>query len=291
MTDPSARRDESSPESLAAPAISPTSRGHSLKYDVTISFAGPQHKLARRLARYLRLGGFSVYLYEEHLADVWGQRLEDVLTRTYRDEAHFCVIFLSQEYFRRVWPRVELRAAVERAARAQGSDAEYILPIEVEQVEVPESLASIAWVSLSNHSIEQIALLLLRRLFRARLARVRAYLVPALFLLLGLLAGGRLVLAAQPRPLSAVKAGLEAACLQGRAQACTRLGNALLREPEASHARAGDWLQRGCASGDEQGCAHLAELHGKQPGPRREDAQQLRRIACNAGDEGSCPKR
>jgi hypothetical protein len=132
------------------------------RYDVALSFAGPQRPLADVLATTLRDSGITVFyddFYPEHL---WGKDLASYFDRVYRKEARFCVIFVSGEYKTRAWTYHELRSALARALEERGR--EYILPIQVEPVELEGIPPTLGYVSLSRYSIEQIAELLLRKL-------------------------------------------------------------------------------------------------------------------------------
>jgi len=80
------------------------------------------------------------------------------------------VPFISQEYIDRMWTTWERRSATTRLLEERGK--EYILPIRVENVEVPGIPSTIGYLSLSNYSIEQIAEILIKKLQRANAPRV-----------------------------------------------------------------------------------------------------------------------
>ena len=133
------------------------------QFDVALSFAGTQREQAEALAKIVRAAGYEVfydYFYEEHL---WGKDLYVFFDEIYRKKARFCVMFVSQEYRDRMWTTHERQSAQARALEEKG--AEYILPIEVEQIELPGLRPTIKRIQLSPKcSIEEIAQMLIRKL-------------------------------------------------------------------------------------------------------------------------------
>jgi len=85
------------------------------KFDVALSFAGEDRTLAESLASQLVHYGLRVFYDRYEQADLWGKELCQHLSRVYRDKAHFCIVFVSEAYARKLWTRHELRQAQERA--------------------------------------------------------------------------------------------------------------------------------------------------------------------------------
>jgi TIR domain-containing protein len=133
------------------------------QFDVALSFAGTERVYAETLATIVRDAGYYVFydnFYEEHL---WGKDLYIFFDEIYRRKAHFCVMFISQEYRDRMWTTHERQSAQARALEEKG--AEYILPIEVEQIELPGLRPTIKRIQLSpERSIKEIAQMLVRKL-------------------------------------------------------------------------------------------------------------------------------
>jgi hypothetical protein len=154
------------------PAPAPPSdanSGSEYEYAVAISFAGPQRELAERLARLVRKAGYKVF-YDDFYPDrLWGKDLPPFFDGIYRKKSLFCVLFISQEYAARMWTNWERRSATARLLEERGK--EYILPIRVEDVEVEGIPSTIGYVSLRDHSIEQTAEMLIKKLQRANAPR------------------------------------------------------------------------------------------------------------------------
>ncbi len=69
--------------------------------------------------------------------------------RIYRKESRYCVMFVSDEYAKRMWTKVERRSALARAAT---DESEYILPIRVDETDIEGLPPTVAYLSVSNKS-------------------------------------------------------------------------------------------------------------------------------------------
>jgi hypothetical protein len=133
------------------------------KIDVAISFAGTERALAERLAELVRQAGFIPFYDQFYTPAIWGDELPVTLHDIYSNRSRFCVIFISQEYINRPWTNHERRSALERAIRDKGQT--YILPIVVDEgISIPGFPSTIAYLSLKQYSIEQIADILIQKL-------------------------------------------------------------------------------------------------------------------------------
>lgn len=143
----------------------PESGTPELDFDVALSFASPQRATVEEFAGLLKARGLRVFYDKDHTAALWGRDLTESLDEIYRKRSRQCVPFVSRAYAEKTWPRHELRSA--RARALEEKDA-YILPIRVEaDVDLPGLPPTIAYVSLSDYSLEQIADLLARKLDKA----------------------------------------------------------------------------------------------------------------------------
>src|SRR5436305_14991101 len=100
--------------------------GESPRYDVALSFAGEERDLAASLATALRARSVSVFFDEFEKSQIWGKNLYEFLTEIYSSKAEFCIMFLSEAYARKAWPRLERQSA---QARALNEGREYILAL------------------------------------------------------------------------------------------------------------------------------------------------------------------
>jgi hypothetical protein len=145
-----------------APAVSdaaPTS-----DYDVALSFAGEDRSIADALAEGLTAAGLKVFYDGYERADLWGKDLYQHLQRVYRDSARYCVVLLSRHYAAKLWPRHELRQAQERAFR---ESREYILPVRIDNTEIPGISSTTGYISISEVPVPAIVELLVQKLKRS----------------------------------------------------------------------------------------------------------------------------
>lgn len=134
-------------------------------YHVAVSFAGAQRVIARQIATRVRAAGYEVFFDEFVTAKLWGTDLAASLDDVYRKQADFCLVIVSQDYLEREWTRHELRSAIARAVKEKGGD--YILPVQVDAVELPGLVPTIHYVNFPQHNVEQIVGLLIEK-FGAR---------------------------------------------------------------------------------------------------------------------------
>ena len=134
---------------------------HDFEYDVAISFAGPDRAHARRLSEKIQDQGAKVFYDEFEQVNLWGKDLYQHLQKVYRDKAAFCVIFLSKDYQSRAWPKHELEQAQAREFR---EGREYILPLKLDDTEVPGVNPTTGYLDLDQVSIDEVVDLLLDKI-------------------------------------------------------------------------------------------------------------------------------
>ena len=123
------------------------------EYDVALSFAGEDREYAKTLADLLNKNGYSCFYDENELANLWGKNLYDYLSSVYQDRASYCVIFLSQHYERNLWPNHERQMA---QARAFKENREYILPVRLDDTEIPGIPPTVGYLDLRSITIEEV---------------------------------------------------------------------------------------------------------------------------------------
>lgn len=151
-----------SSKQLAEPHSKGGSKARKYKYDVAISFAGTERTLAERLATLARDQGFEIFYDNFYPEELWGKDLVFFFDDIYRKQSHYCVIFVSAQYSSRMWTNYERRSAQARMLEERGG--EYILPIQVDESELAGMPPTLGHLSLKEHTIEQIADLLIKKL-------------------------------------------------------------------------------------------------------------------------------
>jgi hypothetical protein len=126
-------------------------------YDVALSFAGPDRKHAKELAKLIRENGFRVFYdeYEQHR--LWGVDLYAHLSDVYKNQAKYCVMFLSKYYAERLWTNHERQAAQARSFR---ESLEYILPLRLDDTEIPGIHDTVGYLDLRHMTIDDVFQLL-----------------------------------------------------------------------------------------------------------------------------------
>ena len=132
------------------------------QYDVALSFAGEDRHYAEELAERLKAGGYSVFYDEFERAQLWGKDLYTYFSSVYRDQARYCVIFLSAHYARNLWTKHELQSAQARTFVEE--NREYILPIRLDDTEIPGILPTAGYLDLRSISIEEVYQVLVEKL-------------------------------------------------------------------------------------------------------------------------------
>ena len=123
------------------------------EYDVALSFAGEDRKHAKELADLLNTSNYSCFYDENELATLWGKNLYDYLSLVYKDRARYCVMFLSKHYEQRLWTNHERQLA---QARAFKENREYILPVRLDDTEIPGIPPTIGYLDLRLMTIKEV---------------------------------------------------------------------------------------------------------------------------------------
>jgi hypothetical protein len=138
--------------------------GH-FEYDVALSFAGEDRAVAQEFADLLRKKNINVFYDEYRVGELWGKDLVDHLVNIYGRKARYCVMFISQYYPLKNWTEVERTSAQERAFRDAN---EYILPIQLDDTDIPGLTEPTGYRDLRQHSMESIVNLLEQKLTEAK---------------------------------------------------------------------------------------------------------------------------
>ena len=130
-------------------------------YDVALSFAGEDRHHAEALANLLKDGGYSVFYDEHEQATLWGKNIYDHLSSVYKNQARYCVMFLSEHYAQKLWPKHERQSA---QARAFEENQEYILPIRLDDTEIPGVISTVGYLDLRLMTVKEIYRVLVAKL-------------------------------------------------------------------------------------------------------------------------------
>lgn len=131
------------------------------KYDIALSFAGEDRLYVDKIASRLLANGIKVFYDSFEEVDLWGQDLYVYLDDLYRKEARYCIMFLSKHYSKKLWTNHERKSA---QARAFEQNEEYILPIKLDETEIPGIRPTTGYLDGRVKSIEEISSLIIKKL-------------------------------------------------------------------------------------------------------------------------------
>jgi len=135
----------------------------SFEYDFAISYASEDEAYAQSLKDRLESGGASTFFAPDFQAEIWGQNLYEYLADIYVKRGRFCILIVSRYYVAKMWTRHEWRQAQQRVL--QDIDNVYVLPIRLDDTELPGLAITIAYQDGSKKSIDEITRIALKKLY------------------------------------------------------------------------------------------------------------------------------
>lgn len=112
-------------------------------YEVALSFAGEDRSYVGKLAHTLRQKNIRVFYDDYEKISLWGKDLYVHLDDVYRKKARFCILFISEQYKNKVWTNHERESA---QARAFEERRDYILPVRMDDTEIPGIRPTIGYI-------------------------------------------------------------------------------------------------------------------------------------------------
>lgn len=152
---------ESSAVPPVTPVYGPPPRPKTFDFDVALSFAGEDKKKVEPYAQHLKARDLRVFLYSDQQAELWGTDLYVKLDEIYRVRAMFCVMFISKHYATKLWTSHERKSAQARAFR---ENKEYILPVRLDDTEIPGLRETVGYIDLRSTSVEELAKITLQKI-------------------------------------------------------------------------------------------------------------------------------
>ncbi|HEX6686059.1 MAG TPA: TIR domain-containing protein [Candidatus Limnocylindrales bacterium] len=133
-------------------------------YDVALSFAGEDRSYVERVAELLRDRGVRLFYDQYMTAELWGNDLYAVLDEVYRRRARFTIAFISASYVSKPWTRHERQSA---QARTLIDDNPYLLPVRLDDSELPGLRPTVAYVDARLIPVEKLVELVEQKLRNA----------------------------------------------------------------------------------------------------------------------------
>lgn len=120
-----------------------------VEFDIALSFAGEDRNYVDQVAHILKSKGISVFYDKFEEANLWGKNLYDYLSDIYRNKALYTIMFVSDNYNKKLWTNHERQAMQSRAFQ---ENQEYILPARFDETEIPGLLPTIGYIPLNDKS-------------------------------------------------------------------------------------------------------------------------------------------
>jgi len=139
-------------------------------FDIALSFAGEDREIVEQYAEALLSSGIRIFYDRYEQASLWGKDLYQHLQKIYRDEAQYCVVFVSQSYLEKNWTRHEIKQA---QSRSFVEKAEYILPVRLDDSDLPGLNATVGYIDVRSVGVDQLVDLTLEKLGKKQAPVIR----------------------------------------------------------------------------------------------------------------------
>jgi hypothetical protein len=131
------------------------------EFDVAVSFAGEDREYVEGVVSPLKAAGVRVFYDADYAAETWGEDLVEYFDGIYRQRSRFTVIFISQHYAAKMWPRHERRSAL---ARALVEPTPYVLPVRLDDTALDGLRPTVAYLDARQTGVDGIVNALRRKL-------------------------------------------------------------------------------------------------------------------------------
>lgn len=123
------------------------------KFDVALSFAGPDRKTVELVARELKRLRIRFFYDKDRAADLWGKN-QKVFEQIYGPDSVFVVPFISKDYVDRDWPQFEFETARREMKRRQ---TDFLLPVRLDDTRQFGLREDHQYLAISQYGPKQIA--------------------------------------------------------------------------------------------------------------------------------------
>jgi len=133
---------------------------YEFEYDIALSFAGEEREYVEIVAGELKKQDIKVFYDQYEKTNMWGKNIYEYLAEVYSKKSLFCVIFISEEYAKKIWTHHELKSALSRAIRQK---EEYILPAKFDDTEIT-GFEDVSYIDLKDYSPYKFAELVIDKI-------------------------------------------------------------------------------------------------------------------------------
>ena len=129
-------------------------------YDVCVSFAGENRAVVKAVVDSLKRRRLKCFYDNDEQATLIGKDLIVYLDEVYRKKARYCVMFISEHYLVKLWTNHERKSI---QARMFESKDDYLIPVRLDDADVPGVLSTIGYLDGRRHSVSEIAALIQKK--------------------------------------------------------------------------------------------------------------------------------
>lgn len=130
------------------------------EYDVCVSFAGENREVVQEVVGSLKRRRIKCFYDFDEQATLLGKDLFTYLDEVYRVKARFCIMFISEYYPLKLWTNHE-RQSIQ--ARMFESKDDYLIPVRLDDTEVPGVLSTLGYIDGRRDSVSEIAALIQKK--------------------------------------------------------------------------------------------------------------------------------
>lgn len=123
------------------------------EYDIALSFAGEDRKIADELARALLIEGVRVFYDKFYKGRMWGKKLTHYFQDVYGPKARFVIVFISKHYPIKDWTDYEFSIA---RGEAKKRKVEFILPVKLDDTKILGIHEDVGYLDLKSEGVEGI---------------------------------------------------------------------------------------------------------------------------------------
>lgn len=132
------------------------------RYHVALSYASEQRDYVAQVAEFLKDRHVRCFYDTDEESTLWGKNLAEALEGIFQNrQASYAVIFISQEYVKKKFPRMEFQAAL---ANAINQEREYILPARFDSTKLPGLSDLVKYIDLKDKLPEDFAEMIIRKM-------------------------------------------------------------------------------------------------------------------------------
>lgn len=136
------------------------------EYDLAVSFAGEDREYVRAIVRGLG-DDIRVFYDEDEKSKLWGENLADLFMDLYENQSRYVLMIVSTAYAAKMWTHLERQSAM---ARAMKQAAPYILPVRMDDTELPGLLHTVGYLDARQEGIDGVISILREKLGEQRAA-------------------------------------------------------------------------------------------------------------------------